>query len=85
MTLALHKAKLLVWGATPEDPKEARLLVKIDWFVLSFVCLLYWVNYVDRLNISNAYVSGMKEDLNMHGNEFNVINTCFTVGYVDPQ
>ena len=82
MTLALHKAKLLVWGATPEDPKEARLLVKIDWFVLSFVCLLYWVNYVDRLNISNAYVSGMKEDLNMHGNEFNVINTCFTVGYV---
>lgn len=78
----LHKTKLLVWGETPSDPKEARLLVKIDWFVLSFVCLLYWVNYVDRLNVSNAYVSGMKEDLRMHGNEFNVINTCFTVGYV---
>lgn len=82
MNLFLRRAKFLVWGHTPDDPKEARLLVKIDWFVLSFICLLYWVNYLDRLNVSNAYVSGMKEDLNMHGNEFNVINTCFTVGYV---
>ncbi|KAL7663776.1 Major facilitator superfamily (MFS) profile domain-containing protein [[Candida] zeylanoides] len=70
-----------VWGEVPSDPREAKLLAKIDWFILSFACLLYWINYVDRLNVSNAYVSGMKEDLEMHGNEFNVINTAFTVGY----
>lgn len=78
----LVKFKEILWGKTPENKLEARLLMKIDWFVLSFSCLLYWVNYVDRLNLSNAYVSGMKEDLNMMGNEFNIINTCFTVGYV---
>lgn len=78
----LSKAKLIVWGKTPDDPKEAKLLVKIDWFILSFSCLLYWVNYLDRLNVSNAYVSGMKEELNMVGNQFNVINTCFSVGYI---
>ena len=27
---------------------------------------------LDRSNISNAYVSGMKEELNMQGNDFNV-------------
>jgi ACS family pantothenate transporter-like MFS transporter len=27
---------------------------------------------LDRSNISNAYVSGMKEELNMHGTDFNV-------------
>ncbi len=27
---------------------------------------------LDRSNISNAYVSGMKEELNMQGNAFNV-------------
>lgn len=27
---------------------------------------------LDRSNVSNAYVSGMKEELNMVGNEFNV-------------
>lgn len=61
---------------------EKKLLVKIDWFVLSFCCLVYWVNYLDRLNLSNAYVSGMKEDLHMKGDEFNIINTCFNIGYI---
>ncbi|SCU97006.1 LADA_0H03928g1_1 [Lachancea dasiensis] len=59
-----------------------RLLFKIDIFVLSFVCLQYWINYVDRVGFANAYVSGMKEELNLVGNEFNLINTCFTIGYV---
>jgi len=27
---------------------------------------------LDRSNVSNAYVSGMKEELSMHGNDFNV-------------
>lgn len=78
----LKKAKHILWGAAPANPKEAKLLFKIDWFVLSFCCLLYWVNYLDRLNLSNAYVSGMKEDLGMKGNEFNLINTCFSIGYI---
>lgn len=78
----LTKVREVFWGAKPTDPKEAKLLFKIDWFVLSFACLLYWVNYLDRLNLSNAYVSGMKEDLGMKGNEFNLINTCFSIGYI---
>ncbi|EGV63333.1 hypothetical protein PSN45_004389 [Yamadazyma tenuis] len=82
MPSILHKAKVLLWGETPKDPKEARLLLKMDWFILSFACLLYWVNYLDRLNLSNAYVSGMKEEIGLVGNQFNVINTMFTVGYV---
>jgi len=27
--------------------------------------------YLDQQNINNAYVSGMKEDLNLYGNELN--------------
>ena len=33
------------------------------------------------LNIVNAYVSGMKEDLNIHGNQYNLLTTFFTCGY----
>lgn len=75
------KVREFLWGAKSANPEENKLLFKIDWFVLSFCCLLYWVNYLDRLNLSNAYVSGMKEDLNMKGNEYNLINTCFSIGY----
>lgn len=58
------------------------LLFKIDLFVLSFVCLQYWINYVDRVGFVNAYISGMKEDLQFKNNDINVANTCFTVGYI---
>lgn len=61
---------------------ERFLLFKIDLFVLSFVCLQYWINYVDRVGFVNAYVSGMQHDLSLKGDDFNLINTCFTVGYV---
>jgi len=35
---------------------------------------------LDRSNLTNAYVSGMKEDLSFKGNQLNQINTVFTVG-----
>ncbi|PFH52537.1 hypothetical protein AMATHDRAFT_139535 [Amanita thiersii Skay4041] len=66
----------------PNANQEALLLFKIDWFILSYTCLMYFTNYLDRSNISNAYVSGMKEELNMMGIEFNKINTIFTCGYI---
>ena len=61
---------------------ERWLLFKIDAFILSFCCVTYFFNYLDRSNLTNAYVSGMKEELNFHGNQLNVINTIFTVGYI---
>ncbi|KAK4202366.1 major facilitator superfamily domain-containing protein [Triangularia verruculosa] len=63
-------------------PGEGRLIHKIDFFILTVCCLSYFLNYLDRTNLSNAYVSGMKEDLGFRGNQLNEINTCFTVGYV---
>ncbi|WYZ40239.1 hypothetical protein EsH8_IV_000580 [Colletotrichum jinshuiense] len=36
---------------------------------------------LDQTNISNAYVSGMKEDLNLYGNELNYFTTYFNVAY----
>ncbi|KAL3473700.1 major facilitator superfamily domain-containing protein [Aspergillus californicus] len=63
-------------------PGEAKLLRKLDAFILSFCCLCYFANYLDRTNLNNAYVSGMREELNFQGNQLNVINTIFTVGYI---
>ncbi|KAM5352620.1 hypothetical protein ACJ41O_005342 [Fusarium nematophilum] len=63
-------------------PGERRLVQKIDFFILTFCCLSYLVNYLDRSNINNAYVSGMREDLGFQGDQLNQIFTCFTIGYV---
>ncbi|CAG8951264.1 hypothetical protein HYFRA_00008013 [Hymenoscyphus fraxineus] len=65
-----------------EHPGEGKLVRKLDFFILSFCCLMYFTNYLDRSNLANAYVSGMKEELGFVGNQLNQINTVFTVGYV---
>ncbi|GAA5969292.1 hypothetical protein JCM11641_007540 [Rhodosporidiobolus odoratus] len=77
----LGKVSRVLWGIPPESKAERKLLVKIDWFILSLICLMYFSNYLDRANLANAYVSGMKEALGMEGNDLNKVNTCFTVGY----
>ncbi|OJJ03086.1 hypothetical protein ASPVEDRAFT_42606 [Aspergillus versicolor CBS 583.65] len=76
-------AKFAAYIKGPETvPGAAKLLRKLDCFILSFCCLCYFANYLDRTNINNAYVSGMREELHFQGNELNQINTVFTVGYI---
>lgn len=40
------------------------------------------VKFLDQVNINNAFVSGMKEDLGMLGNQLNYMQTAWSVGYV---
>ncbi|GHJ89187.1 hypothetical protein NliqN6_5589 [Naganishia liquefaciens] len=62
--------------------KEERAFVRrLDMFLMTFGCLSQIIKYLDQTNISSAYVSGMKEDLNMYGNEYNYFTTYFSVGY----
>uniref|UniRef100_L2FDV6 Pantothenate transporter n=1 Tax=Colletotrichum fructicola (strain Nara gc5) TaxID=1213859 RepID=L2FDV6_COLFN len=60
------------------DPKEERAFVwRLDLFFLTIGFLGYMFKYIDQTNISNAYVSGMKEDLSLFGNELNYFTTFF--------
>ncbi|EXJ90309.1 hypothetical protein A1O1_03408 [Capronia coronata CBS 617.96] len=77
----LTPIRTAVWGAPAATKAERTLIRKIDVFILTSCCLQYWVNYLDRSNLNSAYVSGMKEDLNMGGDDLNVINTIFWCGY----
>lgn len=62
------------------DSKEERAFVwRLDVFFLTIGFLGYMFKYLDQVNVANAYVSGMKEDLNLHGNELNYFTTYFNV------
>ncbi|PVH99372.1 MFS general substrate transporter [Periconia macrospinosa] len=64
-------------------PREERwLLFKVDAFVLTFAALGYFLKNLDQTNVNNAFLSGMKEDLEMHGNELVTSVSIWTVGYV---
>ncbi|KAH9897487.1 putative allantoate permease [Xylariomycetidae sp. FL2044] len=62
-------------------PEEASLVRRLDIFLMAFGCISQVIKYLDQQNISNAYVSGMKEDLNLYGNELNYFTTYFSVAY----
>ncbi|KAJ8108635.1 hypothetical protein ONZ43_g6366 [Nemania bipapillata] len=76
------KARLHNYFHTEYQPGERKLVRKIDFFILTFCCLSYFTNYLDRSNLNNAYVSGMKEELGFVGNQLTQIQSAFTAGYV---
>ncbi|KAJ9157315.1 Major facilitator superfamily [Pleurostoma richardsiae] len=64
-----------------KSPEERRLLLKLDWAVLTVGCLGFFMKYLDQGNLANAYVSGMQEDLDMRGNEYTYAGTAYTCAY----
>ncbi|KAM0721459.1 hypothetical protein Q7P37_002383 [Cladosporium fusiforme] len=72
-----------IWDYDPGRSKEETAFVqRLDFCVLTILGLGYFIKNLDQTNISNAYVSGMKEDLAMNNNELNMIDVAWTCGYV---
>ncbi|KAI0166727.1 MFS general substrate transporter [Hypoxylon sp. FL1284] len=70
------------WDTFDKSPEERRFLFKLDAVILTFASLGYFIKNLDQMNVNSAFVSGMKEDLGLYGNELNYMITCWTVGYV---
>ncbi|KAH3912892.1 hypothetical protein HBH56_108850 [Parastagonospora nodorum] len=64
---------------------ERKLVVKLDFFIMAFVCACYFMNYLDRQAFANAYVAGLKESLNLKGNEYSILLSIYTAGMVVAQ
>lgn len=58
-----------LWDTWELPPDQRWLLFKVDAFVLTFASIGYFLKNIDQTNVNNAFLSGMKEDLNMYGNE----------------
>ena len=48
-----YRLRVAVWGVPPDTKAESRLLFKIDFFILTYVCLMYWVNYLVSQHLVN--------------------------------
>lgn len=76
-TVTLHRQKWYQWFSPSDTPEERRLILKLDALIMIFVFLAYWAKVLDSSATSAAYVSGMKEDLKLFGNELNYLNTTY--------
>ncbi|KAF7554075.1 hypothetical protein G7Z17_g3145 [Cylindrodendrum hubeiense] len=69
------------WWKPSRRSKERQLVFKLDLFILSWACFGYFLRLLDSSNLRNAYVSGMKEDLDLDGDQYNYFQTLWTIGY----
>lgn len=64
------------------DPAEIALVRKIDWRLMPTLCIMYFLNYVDRNAIAQARLNNLEDDLGMSGVQFNTAVSILFVGYV---
>ncbi|KAI0372984.1 major facilitator protein [Pilatotrama ljubarskyi] len=64
------------------DVNEAKLVRRIDLRVVPMISILYLLAFLDRVNVSNAVLFSLKQDLNLTGNQFNTAIVVFFIPYV---
>ncbi|KAI0362467.1 major facilitator protein [Trametes cingulata] len=64
------------------DVNEAKLVRKIDFRVVPMISILYLLAFLDRVNVSNAVLFSLKQDLKLTGNQFNTAIVIFFIPYV---
>ncbi|KAL0253274.1 hypothetical protein SLS55_010246 [Diplodia seriata] len=69
------------WYDPRETKEERRLLLKQDFMILTFGCLTFFTKFLDLQAFQNAYVTGMKEDVGMEGNDLQYTTGVFQAGY----
>ncbi|KAI8182923.1 Pantothenate transporter liz1 [Colletotrichum sp. SAR 10_65] len=72
------RIKTALWGP---PSVERSLLIKLDFTVLIYFSVVWFLFGINRASYSTAYISGMKEDLNFQGKDFNYMHTIYLVTY----
>ncbi|KAJ7056785.1 pantothenate transporter liz1 [Mycena amicta] len=78
------KFRSFIWDSDGhlKTAEERALIRKLDFGILSVSCLGWFLKYLECVCFSGSYyISGMKEDLNINGNEYTFMGTCYTIAY----
>jgi MFS transporter, ACS family, pantothenate transporter len=41
-----------LWDSLDKSPEERKFVAKLDWWILSYVCIAYFIKYLDQTNVS---------------------------------
>ncbi|KAJ8106931.1 hypothetical protein OPT61_g9214 [Boeremia exigua] len=66
----------------PAHTTEAKLVRRIDLHVIPYLCVMYLLAFLDRVNIANANVFHLSEELKLTGNRYNIALVIFFVPYI---
>ncbi|KAI7872140.1 major facilitator superfamily domain-containing protein [Spinellus fusiger] len=85
VTSGIESNRSLIYNGRYDMPistEERALLRKIDWHILPLVCIIDFLQFLDKSAINYALVLGINDDTNMSGNQFNIVASLFYLGYL---
>ncbi|KXJ90085.1 MFS transporter [Microdochium bolleyi] len=59
-----------------------KVVSKIDWRLMPMITIMFLLNYLDRVNVSNARLAGFQSDLGMSDTVWSTGISTFYVGYL---
>lgn len=59
--------------------EENRVYRKLDWNLMPLIFVLYSLSVLDRANLGNAKIAGMKEDIDLSGRRYDWLATVFYI------
>ncbi|KAK9384943.1 hypothetical protein V1515DRAFT_306972 [Lipomyces mesembrius] len=74
-----RRLKQIIWDTLDYTLEERRFVSKIDFFILTWAGFSYFSKNLNSNNLSNAYVSGMREEINVVGNQYQTFTTMWTM------
>ncbi|KAF5362795.1 hypothetical protein D9757_011022 [Collybiopsis confluens] len=76
-------AALLAGEAGEIDPAEARRIrKKIDLHILPLMCVLYWVQFMDKTTLGSSSILGITTATHLTTNQYNWLGTIFYLSYL---
>ncbi|KAH9886673.1 MFS general substrate transporter [Cubamyces lactineus] len=77
-------AAQLVAGIEGELTAEEsnRIRKKIDWHILPLMCILYWIQFMDKTTLGSAAILGIREATHLTNNQYNWLGTIFYLSYL---
>ncbi|ESK83753.1 membrane transporter [Moniliophthora roreri MCA 2997] len=77
-------AAVLVAGDFGEfDPAKAlRIRKKIDRHILPLMCILYWIQFMDKTTLGSSAILGIREATHLTTNQYNWLGTIFYLAYL---
>ncbi|KAF2160688.1 hypothetical protein M409DRAFT_28828 [Zasmidium cellare ATCC 36951] len=67
-------------GVRRDKELERKLLRKIDLRIMPLICIVYFLQYIDKTAISYGSVTGLLDSTHLHGNQFNWVASIFFFG-----
>lgn len=47
----------VLWDSLDKDPEERKFVAKINWWILTYCCVAYFVKYLDETNVSISIIT----------------------------